>query len=334
MPITAKKSLSGDVDLSHFDTPSLRRGILLQARVKRPGERKYTSESRTAREARELGLLICSNFSEYRAASVLAIGKACGRAGSKFDNFEMGESEFIRSKYAPGLILDFPRFSFTLDEYKILGRCCLTICFNDSASKIWSRLVLSRRGEDAPAMVPIREAIGYFRTGAAICDGLIAAIRRLYLRDFKTSLNCGSDVRAEFKKVGNLTFLGIDEPLEVIESAIAGIRTAAPSPAQSEAKQLSKKLASLVNFDAEEKHGKPPATVGGGDAMKVRIYQPIAGPTGMFLSKFGDTSATIAIASARPQLPPGLPRNELDLSRPSSSLAVSKDLASRAASRF
>jgi hypothetical protein len=325
MAIKAKKSLSGGVDLTHFDTPSLRRGVLLQARVTRPGKPSEIV-SRSAREARELGLLICEHGERYNAATERAIAKACDDAGAKFHQFSLMRDEFIRSRYAPGLILDFPSFSFMIDDFKILGRSCLTICFNNSASKIWARLVLSEVVGQKDAKVTWPKARRYFGIGSAICENVIGRIRALYLRDFKSTLEDSKSIRVEFKKLGNLTFLGIDEPLELVESAIGGVRHVPGRRAASETTKLSTKLTSLVNLGAT---GEEPAP-----QPRPRIYQRSAGPAAMFVGNVGGTSATIAIASAPRPSPGKAGPAKVDRSKPSSSLAVSKDMAHHIASKF
>lgn len=333
MPLPAKKSLLGEIDLSHFDTPSLRRGVLLQAMVKPPGDEKFRKVTRTARQARQLGLIICGNADDYNVATSDAIEAACSAAGVSFGNFRVKRGDFIRSRYAPGLILDFPSFAFKVDKFKIGGRCCLTICFNDSASKIWTRLVLSEAQGRTPAMVPIGEAKKYFRIGSAICDNLIASIRGLYLRDFKSTLERGSNVN--FRKLGNLTFVGIDEPLEVIEAAIEGVRKIGQDSSPPDSRRLRSKLASLFDFGAEGADADRSGKAAGDPALRVRAYQPSIGPTAMLLDNVADGSATIAIASARTGLVTGKRQSGgFDRSRPSSSLAVSKDLAHRIASKF
>jgi len=322
----AKKGLSGGLDLTHFDTPSLRRGVLLQAKVKRAGKPPEIV-SRSAREARELGLLICEHGDNYNAATERAIGKACSRAGAKFHQFSLMRDEFIRSRYAPGLILDFPSFSFMIDDFKILGRSCLTICFNNSASKIWARLVLSEVTGKADAKITWPEARRYFKIGSEICDNIIINIRSLYLRDFKSTLDDSKNAKVEFKRLGNLTFFGIDEPLQLVESAIGGARNPAGRRAPSEMATLRKKLTSLVSLGP--KGEDPPRE------PKIRVYQRSLGPAAMFLGNVGDNSATIAIASApRTVLTEQARPPKVDRSKPSSSLAVSKDMAHHIASKF
>ncbi|HEX5183136.1 MAG TPA: hypothetical protein VFW19_08290 [Allosphingosinicella sp.] len=329
MPTAAKQRLLGAVDLTHFDTPSLRRGILLQALKRNPGQTGFEPISRSAREARELGLLICSRFEDYQEATKRAVATGCEKAGVPFIGFEVSEKEFVRSRYAPGLILDFPSFAFRIGEYRVMGRCCLTVCFNNSASKIWARIVLSQAGGNIPAMVSFAEARRYFRSGSAICKSLIANTRRLYLRDFKDSLGAEPGTHVRFKRKGDLTFLGIDEPLEVIEAAIDGAKQRGRRTAARETNELKDKLASLVNVlvenvaaPSDNNYSRPGGKTG------VHVYEPDTGPTGMYLSKIATDSVTLAVASAQSD------STRRDSFRPSSSLAVTKDMASRLAARF
>lgn len=337
MPATMRNSLSGEIDLTKFDTPALRRGVLLRAMVCRPRSR-FDPVTRTARQARELGLMICSGFDTYLEKTRSSVENGCRKYDLPFSDFEMSGKEFIRSRYEPGLILDLPTFDFIAGPYHLTGRCCLTICFNDSVSKIWARLVLNKIGGRDPFAVPHKKTEEFFGIASFLCDKLIESMRRLYREDFARALSLGPKTAVRFKKLGELTYLGIDESPEIVSSVIDASRAARPRRGGSDFQKLYGKLNSLVDFvdaadagadaEADEARGAQPP-------QDFHVYEARTGTSGVFLSRVGTNAATFACAS--PRSPEAVGREGVRASRftrPSSALTLMAELASLTAAEF
>jgi hypothetical protein len=282
--------------------------------------------------------MICSGFDAYVEKTRSSVESGCRKHNLPFSDFQMSGKEFIRSRYEPGLILDLPTFDFIAGPYHLTGRCCLTICFNDSVSKIWARLVLNKIEGKDPFAVPHKRTEEFFGIASFLCDKLIDGMRRLYRQDFARALGLGPKTAVRFKKLGELTYLGIDESPEIVTSVIQAARATQRRRGGSDFQKLYGKLTSLVDFvdsadsrvDAEagERAGELPP-------QDFHVYEARTGTSGVFLSRVGTNVATFAIASPRsPKAIDGTGLEASRFTRPSSALTLMAELASLTAAEF
>jgi hypothetical protein len=183
-------------------TPCYRRGVVLQA-VSLDRD-KRTILKRNAFEARELGLALAGLAKHIDAAITAGILAAARKVGIKLDSVTL-DKEPVRSRFAPGLILDFAGHKIQIGRVTIQERTCVTVCYNESASKIWTRFIVS---DVAGGRVTQEEAIQAFRFFAVAAREAMSRMSQIYLRAFIGQHSKVSNV--VFETVGEIDFLGVD----------------------------------------------------------------------------------------------------------------------------
>ncbi len=186
-------------------TPCYRRGVVLQA-VAVSGESRRAIR-RDAFQARQLGLALVEREGDIRSAVSSAIESAGATLGIEVGSLHLLDHE-VMSRFAPGLILDFPAHEFRLGRLTVRERSCVTVCYNEAASKVWTRFIISNV-KGGP--VSSAELATFFR----FCDVASATARtnieRIYLAEFREQYQGSS--RIEFEELGSVEFVGIDTDL-------------------------------------------------------------------------------------------------------------------------
>lgn len=162
--------------------------------------------------ARSVGLAIIDNVKAYMTASeqcIEAFASSDTQAARDFAarrvrwDRKADSSQSVRSRFAPGLILDLPEINFDSSLGMISIRSCITVCSNGSRSKIWTRFVTADGGKVALS----EQDLALFGEAAReICTDINAAIRRLYEFDFDKA----AGISAKLEPFGNIHLFTVD----------------------------------------------------------------------------------------------------------------------------
>jgi hypothetical protein len=326
-----KEGLVGAPDLiDPYSTLAIRRGLLLRAMTGSAADGKAKAVSRTLSDATKLGLQIYENFGAYAEEIESSVRSSLEANGLKCDEFEIHSRDWMRSKYAPGLILDFPRFKFGLGPYKVTGRCCVTICFADSVSKIWSRLVLEDQQQLLVGNNP--KVARYFHIGSEMCSDLNEKVQGLYLADFQASIGRQSERHTWFEKVGSLDYFGLDEEPELIRivTSIVEGQSMVDDDQISTLKEHLAFLARASGVPAGEGRSERLARV----LKRLHPYTGEEGQQALFAADVQDSSASFFLASARLDPFDAEQQERLGRARNSSALDSIQELATMLATKF
>lgn len=316
-------------DLNPYAILAVRRGLLLRAIETKPGAKKGRPVSRTLREATQLGLRIFENFENYSTEIKVVVRQVAEKYGLNPGTIAVSSREWMRSKYAPGLILDFPAFSFKLGPYSVTGRSCVTICFADSVSKIWTRLILNESVQG----VPNREDAGRnFQIGAEICAEINRQLQKMYLDDFRHTIDLHPGAEISFNLVGSLDYYGIDEEPDIINE-VTDIVENHHDVEGAGVSLIKDHIAFLSNVAKGERGGNVDADrqFRSGELFP---FVNEAGKQALFAADIADTSASFYITAARHARLNGKARKELRRERDSSALDTITELAILLATRF
>jgi hypothetical protein len=182
--------------------PCYRRGAVIQGVI--PSGRNKGPITLDAFQARSLGRALVED-----AAAIDKVVTEAIRAVAKSLKIAIGPVKLIRdnvkSRFAPGLILDFPAHEFRIGSLVVRERTCVTVCYNRSASKIWVRFVAV--GDDN-AKFSLPQLADFFRFCEQASRAGIDAMRALYFEKFKAEV--GLKTTPAFEEIGQIDFLGID----------------------------------------------------------------------------------------------------------------------------
>ncbi len=183
-------------------TPCYRRGVVLQALSTSSAGRRPIR--RDAFQARSLGLALVQRKDDIDAGIREALRVASGALRMRAHSIGLIDND-VMSRFAPGLILDFPGHEFHLGRLVVKERTCVTVCYNEAASKIWTRFIISDV-EGSP--LSSADLSRFFR----FCDeaSRIARVRteEIYLEEFRSHYKGSNPV--EFEEIGSLDFVGVD----------------------------------------------------------------------------------------------------------------------------
>lgn len=204
--VVAEEAISEDVyDVVSPLTPCYRRGVVLQA-VAISGDSRRAIR-RDAFQARQLGLALVKREGDICAGVRSAIESAGTKLGIEVSSLHLRDHE-VMSRFAPGLILDFPSHEFRLGRLTVRERSCVTVCYNEAASKVWTRFIISNlEGET----VSSAELASFYSFCDAASTAARANIGRIYLSEFREQYQGSS--RIEFEEIGSVEFVGIDTDL-------------------------------------------------------------------------------------------------------------------------
>lgn len=309
---------------------AVRRGILLRAMARHSSDDIFVGATRSLSEATQLGLKIYDNFDAYSERMQSIVESFLDDKDVKYGKFSISRKEEMRSKYAPGLILDFPRFELSLGPYHVTGRCCITICFADSVSKVWSRLIMEDL--DNKLIDQEDEIARYLHIGSEICGKLNDEVQKLYFADFDAHTKRSDEVELSFDRVGSLDYYGLDEEPELIEG-VTNIVEGDPQIDDRQISKLKKHLTFLAHAtkspsdDAEKRHL----------ARIVNDLHAFTGEQGqqaLFAADVEESAVSFFVASGR--LAPFSPKmqQQYNRARNSSALDTIQELATLLATKF
>ncbi len=160
---------------------------------------------RSVSEARAIGLAIVNHGDAYLEAANSSIVECL--PPELVGDVSIKESDTVRSRFDPGLILDFQKLAVMTEFGELSTRTCLTVCSSEMQSKIWTRIVFQ----------PNNEALGNGGLSTELLSLLYSAsdhiaaktneaIRNLYEADFKSVV--GSNI--SLKSSGILHVFAVD----------------------------------------------------------------------------------------------------------------------------
>lgn len=202
---------------SGYETPVLRRGLVVRAVSDAPGGEKATIR-RTAEEAQELGRRISDSLQDYMDAITRGIVASAEQMSVSCDVPREVAHQVARARYAPGLIIDFPQHETTIDGLHVRERTCITICQFEDASKIWTRLLL-RGAERKPA--DEERTRRFFEVANTVSQRVIEEVRAVYERHFREQPSAAR-ADAKFEDVGRLDFYGFDQRGLKLPASLSG----------------------------------------------------------------------------------------------------------------
>lgn len=153
-----------------------------------------------ARQSRELGRSILRHQDAYKDAFSTVISNY----GYQLQWLDDGKCAV---RLTPGIVIDFPRFSFqwpaaSNSDFEILARPCLTVCLNESRSKVWCRFALRDQNEKGPRR-GYKYVKNFYDLLPKINDDLVTAAIGVYKDDICGALDCNIELR----KVYTLKFV-------------------------------------------------------------------------------------------------------------------------------
>jgi hypothetical protein len=190
-----------------FETPVFRRGLIVRAVRNRDGER--VPVRRNAAEALQLGQLIADSLDSYLKVIPEAFNSVARRRSLTLKPPAELPNQTTRARYAPGLIIDFPAHEATIGDFTIRERTCITVCQEEDASKIWTRLLLFD-GDGRP--VDEEQANSFFKLSDALSQAILRRVRALYRTAFLAQQEETNRNSLDFEDVGRLDFYGTDIP--------------------------------------------------------------------------------------------------------------------------
>jgi hypothetical protein len=188
-----------------YDTPVFRRGLVVRA--VRTVNQEREPVRRNAAEAQQLGQLIAASLDGYLSAINAAFKDIAQKRTVELKPPSELTDQITRARYAPGLIIDFPAHEATIGDFTIRERTCITVCQDDDASKIWTRLLLVEPGGTA---VTSERAGAFFKLCDELADEIISRIRDKYLTNFLAQQINNTGQSIAFDDIGVLDFFGCD----------------------------------------------------------------------------------------------------------------------------
>lgn len=160
---------------------SYRQGMIVSAKA---GEADADAR-RSVAEARAIGLAIINQGDAYLEAIKSCISECL--PPELAGNISIKESDTVRSRFDPGLILDFQKLAVTTKFGELSARTCLTVCSNEMQSKIWTRIVFRPDNQVLENGGLSTDQLGLLYSASdRIAAKTNEAIRNLYEADFKS----------------------------------------------------------------------------------------------------------------------------------------------------
>src|ERR1051325_8468717 len=200
MIATAESKLDSAYDTVAPISPCFRRGAVLQAVDAAEDDREPIS--RNAFQARELGLALVDQAPAIDKAVAETIRISAKELGIRTGAIKLRRAP-VRSRFAPGLILDFPQHEFRLGSLPVRERTCVTVCYNQAASKIWIRFVVG----EGDAKISPSQLADFFQFSDAASRAGIDRVRAIYFDLFRKQIGRKA---VEFDELGEIDFVGLD----------------------------------------------------------------------------------------------------------------------------
>jgi hypothetical protein len=183
-------------------TPCYRRGVVLQAlSTSQAGRRPI---HRNAFQARELGMSLVGRKDDIDAGVRDALKAASEKLKIRCHSVKLLDDD-VMSRFAPGLILDFPAHEFQLGRLVVRERTCVTVCYNEAASKIWVRFIVSNVEGSKINAADLSRFFRFCNEASRIARERTEAI---YLEEFRSNYPGRNQV--EFEELGAVDFIGVD----------------------------------------------------------------------------------------------------------------------------
>jgi len=206
----ADSSLSRSVSNARIEesSPCFRRGVILQANAIY-SDGRHRAIRRNALQAQKLGRLLVSHTDLFLDKIRGAILQGAKKSGILCGDFER-QSDLVRSRFAPGLILDFPSHCFTIGKLRVHERTCITVCYDDSASKVWTRFILSHKPDEP---ITLDDLILFFNFCDKASSFILKSVPELYLELFRQENASRRKHEIAFDRLGGVEFIGVDSPV-------------------------------------------------------------------------------------------------------------------------
>lgn len=183
-------------------TPCYRRGVVLQALSRsQAGQRPI---HRNAFQARQLGMSLVERKDDIDAGVRDALKIASENLKIRCHSVKLLDDD-VMSRFAPGLILDFPAHEFQLGRLVVRERTCVTVCYNEAASKIWVRFIVS---DVEGSKLNAADLSRFFRFCDEASQIARARTEAVYLEEFRSHYPGRNQV--EFQEIGAVDFIGVD----------------------------------------------------------------------------------------------------------------------------
>ncbi len=168
--------------MCEYKAASYRLGTVVSAR-----DKSDVNAVSSVEQARLIGMSIVNNAADYVDQTVDCISGYGQSAETVAAQLQIGgirksDSAKVRSRFAPGLILDLPSVSFDSTLGHISVRSCITVCSNGARSKVWTRFVTKNNGADN---LSEHDLTVFGMAAEVICAKVNEAVRVLYQRDFR-----------------------------------------------------------------------------------------------------------------------------------------------------
>lgn len=203
--------MTGNKDV--FETASFRKGAVVDAIVKTDTEQN--SYHNTVEKSKIIGRSIWDQLELYldtvKSVSINSLHQSSDAAEAVFSVAQPSQIELawrrpkeLRSRFAPGLILDFPEIDLTSGEFRAGLRCCLTVCTGDVRSKIWTRFV--SKSQNMADLLNGDAAASFYILANTLCSNVNDAIQSLYQEEF----NKIEDREINLTRIGTINIFGLD----------------------------------------------------------------------------------------------------------------------------
>ncbi|MEM6477816.1 MAG: hypothetical protein AAF647_02095 [Pseudomonadota bacterium] len=182
-----------------YTNASYRLGRVVSAHESSTDEKIHASVS----QAWKIGERIILKRKNYEAA-ILDSLRSAGEGDDTVivEDMKFTEGDRIRSRFAPGLIVDFPQVELGSDFGAITVRTCLTVCSEKRESKLWSRATTHFQDQHFST-----DWISKFKESAKrLATHLNNSVSTLYQQEFDEVLGR----ETEFKVAGNLHLMAVD----------------------------------------------------------------------------------------------------------------------------
>jgi hypothetical protein len=133
-------------------------------------------------------------------------------------SFAVGEGHRVVVRHLDSPIVDFPNFTFDVEDMKLSGRSCITVCERERHSKIWLRIrLLSVRGVEG-ASLESQTAIRFFQIVEPLSEGFLSSLKDVYEKCLAVT-----DVRVELTVAHRIYVKGLDFDDEAAEKILSCI---------------------------------------------------------------------------------------------------------------
>lgn len=316
--------------------PIYRQGFIVQAEAldpDPPGAAEENELTLKPKEARKLGRQIVRNVDGY----LDAIERALRETG---EITRVARTDDVQVKFSPGLVIDFPLLSFRSGPFQVHLRSCVTVCLNESRSKLWVRFLLADiDGKDAED--PDAEQLKAF---FAQCETWSEAISKVLISSYKEDFSAVANRAAKLSSIGSLVFYGIDTDDPEFRETMERLKYGATiDDLRQENDTVAAAIVALSDLTLRETSERAPPEAAAGSCERIYLpHESLEGRAGLFSVVTHDNVARFAVLAEAVEGSGAWGDDEDDVAkarprkfwRPSGALTVTADLSNIYARSF